>query len=84
MAEARKAVAQGTAEDEQIQMAANGVTVNGDGRVVPATNGNSDLPVPRLNGSERNHRDPEVSEDQSPSVRDRMDISLHNLNDEQR
>lgn len=82
MAEARKAVAQGTALDDQIRMAANGVVVNGDGRVVPATNGNSDMPLPRLNGNAQDGKmHGSLQEDNGPIINDRMDISLHNLND---
>jgi len=83
MAEARKAVAQGTAQTVQIEMAANGVVVNGDGKVVPATNGGSEVPLPRLNGTDQSRKVSVASqEDHSPTVRDRMDISLHNLHDD--
>jgi amidophosphoribosyltransferase len=82
MAQARKAVAQGTAEEVQVQMAANGVVVNGEGQVVPATNGNSEVPLPRLNGSETDNGESSAShEDGEPT--DTQDISLHNLNDYQ-
>jgi len=80
MAQARKAVAQGTAEEVQVQMAAKGVVVNGEGQVVPATNGDSEVPLPRLNGKGPDNRVPPVSpEDGEPT--DTQDISLHNLND---
>ena len=82
MAEARKAVALGTAADVQMQMAANGVVVDGAGQVVPGTNGNSDVPVPRANGLNPNHRNSSPSQkDDEPT--DTQDISLHNLNDYQ-
>ena len=81
--EARRAVVQGTAGKDQIQLATNGAVVTDTGRVVPAVNGNmpkqsvqTDLPD--------SHRGSATSlgvEDDSTSVRDRMDISLHNLGD---
>lgn len=82
MAEARTAVAHGFAQEDQIQMATNGAVVNGEGRVVPVCDGKSDLPASSIDSAPRNHRDSWASQDnQSPTVRDRMDISLHNLND---
>ena len=83
MDEARKAVAHGTAQDDQIKMAANGVTVTTDGKVVPAVNGESDVPVPPyVNGHREQHRDSWASQgDHSPTVHDSQDISLHNFND---
>ena len=82
MAEARKAVAQGTAADDQVRMAASGVVVNGAGQVVPATNGNSDLPLPRLDGPNQHHRNTSASQDDKEPT-DTQDISLHNMNDYQ-
>jgi amidophosphoribosyltransferase len=82
MAQARQAVAQGTAEEVQVQMAAKGVVVNGAGQVVPATNGASDALRPPLNGSRTDNRYSSAShEDGEPT--DTQDISLHNLNDYQ-
>lgn len=80
MAQARQAVAQGTAEEVQVQMAATGVVVNGAGQVVPAMNGTSDALRPRPNGSHTNDKYSSPShEDGEPT--DTQDISLHNLND---
>jgi hypothetical protein len=56
--------------------------VNGKGQVVPATNGISDVPLPRLNGSEPDGRDSSASH-KGGEPKDTQDISLHNLNDYQ-
>ena len=82
IAEARKAVAHSMPESDLVQMAANGVTVNGAGQVVPAMNGDSDVRVSERRGPLLTRRDSRGSqEDQSPTVKDRMDISLHNFGD---
>jgi amidophosphoribosyltransferase len=84
MDEARRAVAQGIAGEDQIQLATNGAVVNDSGKVVPAVNGNGDLrklsiQAEAMDASQRNSV--ASHEGESPSVRDRMDISLHNLGD---
>ncbi|KIW76093.1 amidophosphoribosyltransferase [Fonsecaea pedrosoi CBS 271.37] len=81
--EARRAVAQGVAGEHQIQLATNGAVVTENGKVVPAVNGNSPQPSIQTDvpGSHRGSAVSLVYEDESPSVRDRMDISLHNLGD---
>ena len=85
MESAREAVANGSADQEEIQMATNGVEVNGDGKVVPApahnTNGS-----PLVNGGGvRNHVDRKRKhagdEDESSPPKHRMDIGLHNQAD---
>lgn len=78
---AREAVASGVAEEEQIKIAANGATVDEQGRVVPA--GSSTTPKPVLSGilAVNGSRFHEEEEEQSPSVKDRMDISIHNYGD---
>jgi len=81
--EARRAVVQGTAGEDQIQLAANGAVVTDTGKVVPAVNGNVRKQSVQTNLPD-SHRGSSTSlgkEDDSPSVRDRMDISLHNLGD---
>lgn len=82
--EARRAVASGVAEEEQVSMAANGVDVDENGRVVPAkVNGEREgreLSELRTNGFEQ--EDSPRNGEESPSVRaNRMDISLHNFGD---
>ena len=81
--EARRAVAQGTAGDQQIQFATNGAVVTDTGMVVPAVNGNTRKQSVQTDVMD-SHRDSTTSlgmEEESPTVRDRMDISLHNLGD---
>lgn len=80
--EARRAVAQGIAGEDQIQFATNGAVVNSNGRVVPAVNGNPHKQSVQTDGTGAAHHNSAVSsEGESPTVRDRMDISLHNLGD---
>jgi len=82
MDEARAAVAQGVAGEDQIQLATNGAVVDDSGKVVPAVNGDSRKPSIQAEQWDFSHRNSVASyEDESPSVRDRMDISLHNLGD---
>lgn len=72
-AEARRAVACGTAGEEQIMLAANGAVVNGNGKIVPADPGTS---------SKRGSVDISNSQElESPTIRERMDISIHNFGD---
>lgn len=79
MEKAREAVAHGVAAKEQIEFATNGLTVTKEGQIVPATNGKSDIPV---NGTTAVEEEQWLSQDeQSPTVSDRMDISLHNFGD---
>jgi amidophosphoribosyltransferase len=80
--EARRAVVQGVAEEHQIQLATNGAVVTPTGEVVPAVNGVRKQSL--HTDFENSHRGSAASlgrEDESPSVRDRMDIALHNLGD---
>lgn len=68
-AEARRAVAMGVAGSQQIKLATNGAVVNGDGRVVPA-------------GTEASEAARYYSQQaDSPSVKTRMDIAIHNMGD---
>ena len=75
---AREAVAHGVAGKEQIEMAAKGVTLNGSGRIVPATNGDSDVPVAQARHAPSSHHE---DQHEAPKIKDRMDISLHNFGD---
>jgi amidophosphoribosyltransferase len=78
--EARRAVAQGVAGQDQIDLATNGAVVTQTGKVVPATNGDSRKPSVDTNGAGwQDHQN--SAHDQSPNVRERMDISIHNLGD---
>ena len=80
--EARRAVAQGAATADQVQIVAAGVAVDKHGRVIPAVNGDSLKPPSRPNGITTSRADSfSFAEDDSPTVRDRMDISLHNFGD---
>lgn len=84
MESAREAVANGSANHQEMQMATNGVEVNGDGKVVPASssdqivvNGNGKRV---LNGDESRHRR-DRDERFAPSPTMSQDVSLYNLND---
>jgi amidophosphoribosyltransferase len=79
--EARKAVASGVASRDQIHLAASGVAVASNGNVIPATNGDAVSSQLELNGAAAARKRFPSVEDQSPSVRTSMDISLHNYND---
>ena len=84
MESAREAVANGSANYEEIEMATNVVEVNGDGQLVPALpSAQSVVGVNEkrlVNGDDsrlRKHRDEEFA--LSPTLS--QDVSLHNLND---
>ena len=79
--EARRAVVQGTANSDQIQMTSNGVDVAPDGQVVPATNGEHASPDDLPNGIAAIRKQHYDSGSMSPSVRASQDISIHNYND---
>lgn len=79
--EARRAVAQGYANETQIQMAAAGAVVDGHGQVVPVAKEDTDVSA-QTNGDGTTRKDARSRQDgQSPRVRASMDISLHNYND---
>lgn len=83
MENAREAVANGSAGKEEIQIATNGVEVNDDGKVVPASasttngalaiSGNGVLHTP--NGKRKHEKDEEAP------PRHQMDNGLHNQGD---
>ena len=74
-AEARRAVAFGIAAPHQLKVAANGATVNGDGKVVPAEPEDNHVKMPSINGLTKG------SDHEGQSVKTRMDISIHNMGD---
>ena len=77
--EARRAVAQGVAGEEQIQLATNGAMVTATGMVVPAVNGARKQSI--QTDTTDSHRGSATSlglDEESPTVRERMDIALHN------
>ncbi len=84
MQRAREAVMQGVAGEHEVRMAAKGVEVDKWGNVIPS-GGEDWMPQPDTftNGSQADgikEQSTDKSESQL-SVRDRQDISLHNLND---
>ena len=74
-AEARRAVAFGIAGPQQLKVAANGARVNGDGKVIPAER--EDINTEIHSSDNMTRRDDE----DSPTVKTRMDISIHNMGD---
>jgi len=80
--EARRAVAQGTAGEHEIQLATNGAVVNSNGKVVPAAyEPRKDSIQTDVTDSNRGSTASLGLDEESPTVRDRMDIALHNLGD---
>lgn len=74
-AEARNAVAAGVAGLQQLQFVTNGAVVNHKGNVVPAEITETAL---LLNNGRKTSRQ---EESENPSVKTRMDISIHNMGD---
>lgn len=73
-AEAKRAVAMGGANMQQLKLATNGGIVNGNGQIVPLEASTPSLSVkPTDNVVD--------AENESPSVQSRMDISIHNMGD---
>lgn len=78
---AREAVLSGVAGKEEIEMAINGVKVDGNGKVIPAEDPD-DSATPHVNGYDSKRPSlASLSDAESPTVRDTMDISLHNFGD---
>ena len=74
---AKEAVTHGYANEKDLAIAANGVKLDQDGKVVPATTpGESNVPQFLLN-----HNKTSMNEEEPPKVKDRMDISIHNIAD---
>ncbi|KAF7507237.1 hypothetical protein GJ744_010795 [Endocarpon pusillum] len=78
MDKAREAVAHGVATRDQIEIATRGLVVTEDGQIVPATNGISEVPLTNMSAIDK---DSWPHEQSSPTVSERMDISLHNFGD---
>ncbi|GAB7342022.1 hypothetical protein MBLNU457_g0311t1 [Dothideomycetes sp. NU457] len=86
MENAREAVRQGTASEEDVMMAANGVEVNEEGRVVPSNGHDEQSPLRTLKATNgESARNGSVSEERNhstgPGVRQSQDISMHNFHD---
>ena len=84
MESARVAIANGSANQEEIEMATNGVKVTEDGKVVPASSSTQNVSngsgERSINGVESEH--PKDRDDEyAPSPTLSQDVSLHNLND---
>lgn len=74
-AEARRAVAMGTAGPQQYILAVNGATVNQHGKIVPAEQPTSSSQNSEIDRQRQN------SNGDSATVQSRMDISIHNMGD---
>lgn len=74
---AKQAVTHGYASERDFQIAANGVKLNQDGKIIPAA-GPSDSDVPQV---KLNRSNIPFNEEEPPAVKDRMDISIHNIAD---
>ncbi|EAW08752.1 amidophosphoribosyltransferase [Aspergillus clavatus NRRL 1] len=75
---AKEAVAHGFANEKDFQIAANGVRLDQDGKIIPARYpGESEVPQVGLNPG----KESEEHEEEHPQVKDRMDISIHNIGD---
>lgn len=84
MESAREAVANGSAGREEYEMATNGFLIKDDGSVEPLSpptmDQNSEHNVTEVQEQTNGKRQRESSGD-TPSPRERMDISLHNFGD---
>lgn len=82
---AREAVANGSADQKEFDIATNGIKVNDDGDTCPASSHDRD----GSSAANGNHREQKAGKrkreggeaTETPSPRDRMDISLHNFGD---
>ncbi|PYI29026.1 Amidophosphoribosyltransferase [Aspergillus indologenus CBS 114.80] len=73
---AKEAVTHGFASETDFKMAANGVKLDSNGNIVPAANpGESEVPKVGIISP------PKHSQEEHPKVKDRMDISIHNMGD---
>lgn len=76
---AKEAVTHGFASEKDFQIAANGVKLDGKGNIVPANSpGESEVPQVSICPARR-----DTPQEEPPKVRDRMDISIHNIADHQ-
>ena len=69
---AKEAVTHGVADEKDFRIATNGVNLDANGKVVPASSNST-----HVNGFEKSNADSV----ENPKVRDQMDISIHNLGD---
>ncbi|GFF35938.1 amidophosphoribosyltransferase [Aspergillus udagawae] len=75
---AKEAVTHGFAKEEDYQIAANGVKLDQHGKIIPANYpGESEVPEVGFNQCNK----PTTHEEEPPKVKDRMDISIHNIAD---
>ena len=87
MESAREAVANGSANHQEMQMATTGVRVSEEGSVVPAESSNRGVVIessgkrPSSNGNASRHHHQPRDEEFAPSPTLSQDVSLHNLND---
>jgi len=83
MESAREAVRQGTASEEDVKMAANGVEVNDQGHVVPSNghDGQSPLPAVQVTNGQPDRNGSISEERHNPGVTNSQDISMHNYHD---
>ncbi|KAI9934010.1 hypothetical protein AWENTII_000369 [Aspergillus wentii] len=73
---AKEAVTHGFASERDFQIAANGVKLDESGKIVPAgTPRESEVPQVSLNSTRKE------APQEHPTVKDRMDISIHNIAD---
>lgn len=83
MDRAKEAILNGVAGEREFQIAANGVRLDSEGRVVPATAPResevSSVSLSQARGAFKYEENGEAEE--VPKVRDRMDVSIHNLGD---
>ncbi|KAL6236056.1 hypothetical protein BDW75DRAFT_207966 [Aspergillus navahoensis] len=76
---AKEAVTHGFASEKDFQIAANGVKMSSNGDLVPAENpAESEVPQVGVYGS---NKPPPLEMEEPPKVKDRMDISIHNIAD---
>lgn len=76
---AKEAVTHGFASEKDFQIAANGVKLDAKGNIVPAScPDESEVPQVSFNHT---HHGSQHHQEEPPKVRDRMDISIHNMGD---
>lgn len=79
---AKEAVTHGVANEKDFRIATNGVKMDSNGRLVPASSSGIPQQENRLSSSSLNGtRQSAADLNGNPKVRDRMDISIHNLGD---
>ena len=81
MESAREAVANGSAGTEEIQMATNGVEVNGEGKIVPVLSPPLSGSPPTKDGHALRGKRKFSEEEPEVSPKNRMDIGLYNQAD---